>query len=191
MTWADKVELDYYMRVQSLDKSGKVKNKDVAFAVREVTVDNMKLNCVVMRLENHALCVLMTNQESSKYDYAFGRMIIEQYGCRWSIEEKIRFEKQEFNYENVRVRSLNGIRNMMAIIGLITSFMRHLYWKKISIKTIELARVIKKEVRFEYYRITEGIRKLFSMRASPVFHYRQHYTKYFPKCYQLEFWKFD
>ena len=75
MTWADKVELDYYMRVQSLDKSGKVKNKDVAFAVREATVDNMKLNCVVMRLENHGLCVLIIFMLLSLHRLCFLRIL--------------------------------------------------------------------------------------------------------------------
>ena len=38
--------------------------------------------------------------------------IVEGYLSRWRIEETIRFIKQEYGFENIRVHSYNAIRNM-------------------------------------------------------------------------------
>ena len=42
--------------------------------------------------------------------------IVEGYLTRWRIEETIRFVKQAYGFENVRVHSYRGIRNMASIV---------------------------------------------------------------------------
>ena len=188
--WASKLKLEYATQVMSINKNGKRIYKDTAFCVRTVHIEGMKLECVVLKLEGHGNCMLFTNQKRNKLDeYAFGKVVIDQYGCRWSVEEKIRFEKQQFNYENIRIRSYIAIKNMMGIINLISAFISHLYWDELTEKIIKIAKVIKEEVRFEYYRIAEGIKRLFQMRSSPVFHFGTDSRKYFPRNYQIEFWE--
>ena len=188
--WANRIQLKNFMQIESIEKSGKRIKKAVAFSVRKIKIEELDLLCVVMKLEDHSACVLITNQIPIDDNlYKFGEKIINQYGCRWSVEEKIRFEKQQFNYENIRVRSINAIRNIMAIVGLVSSFVAHLYWDEISTKIIEVAQVIKEEVRFEFYRIASGINRLFNMRSSPVFNYGKYHTQYFPRLYQMELWE--
>ena len=83
---------------------------------------------------------------------------------------------------------MTALRNMMAIINLISSFISHISFEAISFMIIEISKAIKQEVRLEYYRIAEGIKKLFRLRNSDVFKFRD-YRCYFKKNYQLEFWE--
>lgn len=41
---------------------------------------------------------------------------------RWKIEEYYRFKKQQFNLEDMRVRSLNSIRNFELIITVAVGY---------------------------------------------------------------------
>lgn len=188
--WSDRIRLKHAMQISDIEKSGKTVWKDTFFAVKKVEVAEMMLTAVVLKIQGHCACVLLTNQKTDgMHEYDFGKMVIGQYGCRWSVEEKIRFEKQQFNYENIRVRTMTAIRNMMAIINLLASFLAHIYWKPIAARLIEAAQVVKKEVRFQYYRLSEGIKRIFRMRASPPFSFAADYRRYFPRNYQIEFWE--
>ena len=41
---------------------------------------------------------------------------------RWKIEEYYRFKKQQFNLEDMRVRSLNSIRNLELLITVAVGY---------------------------------------------------------------------
>ena len=112
--------------------------------------------------------------------------MIEQYGCRWSVEEKIRFEKQQFNYENIRLQSLTGIKNFMAIINILSAFVSKMATSKIVCQIVNVAKSIKPEVRLVYYRLAEGIKTVFRLRNKRIFHYKD-YRYYFTNLNQLEF----
>ena len=43
-------------------------------------------------------------------------IISEMYLTRWKAEESIRFLKQEYNLEDVRVRSYAGLKNTVALL---------------------------------------------------------------------------
>ena len=174
--WSNRLHLEKYMQITSIKKNGKQILKDVAFTTREIEFGGETFNATVMKLEDHYACVLISNQEKNGMsDYEYGKMLIEQYGCRWSVEEKIRFEKTQFNYENIRLQKLTGLKNMMAIINLLSSFNSDIYWKDISSKIVEVARVLKKEVRFEYYRLAEGIKRIFNKRIRHPLKYKNNY----------------
>ena len=179
------------MQITSIKKNGKQILKDVAFTTREIEFGGETFNATVMKLEDHYACVLISNQEKNGMsDYEYGKMLIEQYGCRWSVEEKIRFEKTQFNYENIRLQKLTGLKNMMAIINLLSSFISDIYWKDVSSKIVEVAKVLKKEVRFEYYRLAAGIKRIFNKRIRPPFKYKNNSSlRYFPRSYQLAFFE--
>ena len=187
--WANRLHLESYMQIKSINKNGQCVMKDIAFTTRKIDFSGEEFNATILKLEDHKACVLISNQKiNGMTNHEYGKMLIEQYGCRWSVEEKIRFEKQQFNYENIRLQKLTALKNMMSIINLISSFISDIYWKEISYKIIEVARVIKKEVRFEYYRIAEGIKRIFNKRIKAPFKYSQKKsTEYFPRHYQMEF----
>ncbi|MHC6179180.1 transposase [Clostridium sp. JNZ X4-2] len=56
--------------------------------------------------------------------------IIQVYLKRWRIEEYFRFKKQQFDFENIRVRSLNSIRTMNLVLSLIVGFIAMISKKK-------------------------------------------------------------
>ena len=96
-------------------KNGKEEKRDVLFDIKRISLDGLAVWAVVV--DEHELCVLITNQTKNKMnDYDFGKMVINQYGCRWNIEEVFRFQKQVLNIENMRVRSMKALRNLSIII---------------------------------------------------------------------------
>src|SRR5690625_3488520 len=82
---------------------------------------------------------------------------------RWRIEEYFRFKKQHFGFEDFLVRSLTSMNNLnqlltyaMGMLGLVadasdTSHLSH--------RMIPNARSLRKDVRFYYYQMAEGISK--------------------------------
>ena len=58
--------------------------------------------------------MLITNLKSD--DKRLSVAVVKVYLMRWKIEEYYRFKKQQFNLEDMRVRSLNSIRNLELLI---------------------------------------------------------------------------
>lgn len=184
--WAKSRRLIYAMVIEKVNEKVKY---DVCFNCYSISTEGLDLTAVVLRLDDHEPCILFTNQDrGDKSIYDLGKMVIEQYGCRWSVEEKIRFEKQQMNYQNFRVRNLTALKNLMVIVNILSSFISLFSFKEIAIKVIEVANCIKEQVRFEYYRITEGIKKIFRMRNKAPFEYK-HPSNYFHRSRQLQLWE--
>ena len=49
--------------------------------------------------------------------------IVKMYLLRWKIEEHFRFKKQQYHFEDFRVRSLNAIRTLHQLVTLLTGYM--------------------------------------------------------------------
>ena len=64
------------------------------------------------------LCNLEPKDTEAKEVYK----IVEIYLTRWKCDECYRYIKQSYNIEDIRVRSYNGIRNLVAIINAIAYF---------------------------------------------------------------------
>jgi len=64
------------------------------------------------------LCNLEPKDTEAKEVYK----IVEIYLTRWKCDESYRYIKQSYNIEDIRVRSYNGIRNLVAIINAIAYF---------------------------------------------------------------------
>ncbi|MCD6326335.1 transposase, partial [bacterium] len=48
--------------------------------------------------------------------------VVMAYVARWRVEEMIRFIKQSYKLEDIRLRSYNGLRNMTALVMACASF---------------------------------------------------------------------
>ena len=97
---------------------------------------------LVYGLGEKAMMILTNRKISSKQDAI---NIVRLYMSRREIEEYFRFMKQDFGFENFRVRSLASINNlnqiltyMIGFIGLLTEQMDE---KLLVIKIIERAKV--------------------------------------------------
>ena len=65
--------------------------------------------------------LLLTNCHSN--DQRFCTAIAKMYLLRWRIEDHFRFKKQQYNFEDFRVRSLNSIRTLHQLVTLLTGYL--------------------------------------------------------------------
>ena len=93
--------------------------------------------------------------------------IVEGYLTRWRIEETIRFIKQAYGFENIRVLSYRGIRNMASII-LATAYFasawlgRHVKREVLAEHLKALSQRLGKIPEFANYAIADGIKRAFT-----------------------------
>ena len=74
------------------------------------------MNLVVCYGFGNVPMMLITNLKSD--DKRLSVAVVKVYLMRWKIEEYYRFKKQQFNLEDMRVRSLNSIRNLELLITI-------------------------------------------------------------------------
>ena len=87
--------------------------------------------------------------------------ITRNYIDRWKIEEYFRFKKQEYQFENFRVRTLKSINNLNKIltytIGLIAMLSEKKGKRKFVDTIIEESKSLRKEIYLWFYQIARGI----------------------------------
>lgn len=102
--------------------------------------------------------------------------IVQAYLTRWRIEESLRFAKQAYRLEDIRVLSYEGLRNMMGIVLLAMFFaMCHLGLQtKLAVlchHSLDSAKRLFGIARFRYYAIADGIKEILSGRLKKVFEF--------------------
>lgn len=93
--------------------------------------------------------------------------IVEAYLKRWSVEETIRFIKQTYDLENIRVLKYIRLQNMMALLLLVFYFVAVILdqTQKLTIMTGHILRSAKRVFGipdFKYYALGDGLCKIFS-----------------------------
>jgi len=93
--------------------------------------------------------------------------VVEGYLTRWRIEETIRFVKQAYGFENIRVLSYRGIRNMASIV-LATAYFssawlgRHMKREVLAEHLKSLSQRLGKVPEFANYAIADGLKRAFT-----------------------------
>jgi hypothetical protein len=100
--------------------------------------------------------------------------MVEAYLTRWRIEETLRFAKQAYELEDVRVLGYQSLKNMMAMALLAMFFaMVHLGVKaKLEILCHHALKAAKRLFGipdFRFYAIADGIREILTGRRKPPF----------------------
>ena len=93
--------------------------------------------------------------------------VVEGYLSRWRIEETIRFVKQEYGFENIRVHGYNAIRNMASLVLTSAYFAtvwigRHLKRAVLAEHLEQLNKRLNEVPQFRAYATAAGIRRAFS-----------------------------
>lgn len=108
--------------------------------------------------------MLLTNVDKSPI------IILEMYLTRWKAEESIRFLKQEYNLEDVRVRSYAGLKNTVSLLLAVFYFLSVYLGRKLKLNIL-LKKIYEKAKRFfqippfKHYALADGIfRILFNTR---------------------------
>ncbi len=153
----------------TFDSHGRECNVPISFGALPVRLPmhpEKELHLVVVKGFGQDPMMLLT---SLPVDVAFKSQwrIVEAYLTRWRVEETIRFVKQSYGFENIRVMTYTRIRNMASIVLASAYF-----------ATVWIGRNIRREVLAEHlerlgkrlgevpefaaYAIADGIRRAFT-----------------------------
>jgi hypothetical protein len=118
---------------------------------------------VVTGFGKEPLLLLTTEEMENKRQRLW--WVIEAYLTRWRIEETLRFVKQRYQLEDLRVLTYERLRNMMGLV-LAASYFAAVYWGVRAKMEILVTHVLKASKRifgipdFRYSAIADGIREL-------------------------------
>lgn len=132
--------------------------------IRLVCRPNSELNLVICYGFGKEPMLLITNLKSN--DARLSVAVVKVYLMRWRIEEFYRFKKQQFGFENLRVRSLNSIRNLDLLLTIAIGYIGLISEK--SDKRITVMQIIEHSKRiygvnkFIFYAIADGLFVIFS-----------------------------
>ena len=91
---------------------------------------------------------------------------------RWRIEEYFKFKKQEYNFENFRVRTLKSINNLNSLlsytIGLISMLSEKIGKREFVNKIIKESKSLRKDVCLWFYQIARGIYNILKMAKTGI-----------------------
>jgi hypothetical protein len=124
------------------------------------------LNMVVVAGISRQPMMLLTSLQidSTEKDLWF---IIQAYMKRWSIEETIRFIKQTYDLENIRVLKYTRLQNMMALLLAVFYFVAVILDQTQKL-TVMAGHILKNAKRvfgipdFKYYALGDGLSNIFS-----------------------------
>ena len=156
-----------------------IRDKEVQFHLRygamQVHLPDFKypVTMVVIKGFSDQPMILLTSLQikSKQKDLWF---TIEAYLKRWSIEETIRFIKQTYDLENIRVLRYARLQNMMALLLAVFYFVAVILDQTQKL-TVMAGHVLKSAKRvfgipdFKYYALGDGLGNIFSQYPGKLF----------------------
>ncbi|MEN1970085.1 transposase [Lentibacillus sp. N15] len=133
-----------------------------------------KLTMVVVYGYGKEPMVLLTNKRVQKKEEVLS--ILKAYITRWRIEEMFRVQKQEFDLENVRVRTLPRLKRMFLLVSIMITFMTLKVEKKNGFfhDVIERAKGIKAkdQIKMFLYRFSAGMKAILEKDKHGIRHFK-------------------
>jgi hypothetical protein len=92
--------------------------------------------------------------------------MVRSYFRRWAIEESIRFWKQSYDVENIRVLGYRSLQNMMPLVLAVSYFVAIMLdiGSKLRVSAAHVLRAAKRVFgipEFRYYAVADRLRSLF------------------------------
>ena len=145
-----------------------------------------ELNLVVCNGLGKTPMMLITNMKSD--DKRLAVTVTKVYLMRWRIEEFYAFKKQQFDLEDLRVRSLNSIRNLDLLLTIAIGYIGYMSAKgderRVVMELIHISKRIYEPPKFFFYALADAFFAVFA-RAKPGFSYL---LRKKPKDPQLSLW---
>jgi hypothetical protein len=119
---------------------------------------------VVVRGLGEKPLMLLTNIQVKRNRKSLWWMVA-AYLTRWRIEETIRFIKQSYDLEDIRVLSYRRLRNMVVLVNAVAYFTTSVIGTRMKLEILS-SHLIKASKRlfgipdFRYYAIADGIREV-------------------------------
>ena len=136
--------------------------------------------------------LLLTNCRSS--DQRFCVAIAKMYLMRWRIEDQFRFKKQQYSFEDFRVRSLNAIRTLHQLVTLLTGYLSLLSQEPDTVLSCVLREATRpiprskkrKPKKIFHYELAAGFAWLLQKTSANL---KAHFppVRWRPSCLQLSF----
>lgn len=170
----------------TLNLKGKTINCYCSYTKIKVPGVSKEIYAVFVYFKND-VTIFYTNKELlAKNDVV---KVINSYYMRWRIEEYFKYKKQNYDFENYRVRTLNKMNALNLMITLAITCVYFITESSIKLKftIIQISKPIKEKVYFEYYRISAGINILLSRTTKGVRHLLQKSKP--PKYVQISFFE--
>jgi len=106
--------------------------------------------------------ILLTNREIHSKEDAM--KVVRLYFYRWRVEEYFRSKKQEYEFENMRVRTLKAMNNLnlmlMIHMGHLGMLIEDMDKKLLTIKILERSKALKKKVIVWFNQIARGVNEI-------------------------------
>lgn len=138
------------------------------------SLKGIKLTMVVVYGYGKEPMVLLTNKRIRKKDEVLS--VLKAYITRWRIEEMFRVQKQEFDLENVRVRTLPRLQRMFLLVSIMITFMTLKIEKQNGFfhSVIERAKGIKAkhQIKMFLYRFSAGMEAILKRDARGIRHFK-------------------
>jgi hypothetical protein len=145
------------------------------------------LNLVVCFGFGNTPLMLITNLKSD--DDRLCVTVVKVYLMRWRIEEFYGFKKQQFAFEDFRVRSMASIRNLDLLLTVAIGYIGMMSEKADERATTAEVIAISKRIygvnKFLFYAIADGLRAVFSKCAGGI----AAWLRFRPPSPQLPLWR--
>lgn len=171
---------------EALRRKGKVKmelwfeNEKVEISVSHTRVKlpsnkkDYELVFVYGLSEERPLILLTNRSIHSKEDVI---KVVRLYFYRWRIEEYFRSKKQEYEFENMRVRTLKAMNNLnlmlMIHMGHLGMLIEDMNKKLLTIKILERSKSLKRKVFVWFSQISKGIREILKYAHTGIKEYQK------------------
>ena len=136
----------------------------------QITAKEKWLNLVLIYGLGETPMMLATNLNIKSKDDLI--KVSRYYLDRWRIEEYFKFKKQEYNFENFRVRNLKSINNLNKMltyaIGLIEILSDKIGKRKFVQIIINRSNQLKRKVYLWFYRFSRGIFNILKMSKTGI-----------------------
>lgn len=156
----------YYAERIIKQQDGEEKSYHIEFGYQRVKLPKHQeqLYLVVVTGLGEEPLMLLTNLPMRK-NRAVLWQVVEGYFSRWMIEETIRFMKQGYNLEDLRLLDYDRLRNMVALVLAVAFFTAVELGEntKLSVLTRHITKLAKRFFGvpdFHYYALAEGIARL-------------------------------
>lgn len=125
---------------------------------------------MVYGLSDKRPLILLTNRKiHSKEDVI---KVVRLYFYRWRIEEYFRAKKQEYGFENMRVRTLNGMNQLNLLLTIHMGYMGKLVEKMdkklLVTKIIERSKSLRNKTLVWFSQIARGIKEILAYSHSGI-----------------------
>jgi hypothetical protein len=164
-----------YRRTVVKEDSDSEKSYQLSFGFCPVQLPDLKLtlSLVVVRGFGEEPLMLLTNVKLREKEGLLYR-VLQSYLARWRIEETLRYLKQSYQLEDVRVLTYRRLQNMMALLLAAAYFTMVYLGQRLKLKAVSrlLLKVSKRIFGipdFRYYALADGIKELLTRhRKGPL-----------------------